>query len=369
MMVVDGRIVSIPEFVKAKYKGRSKSSLSYRDAKAKIEQEVESLKSSKSIAATIKLENGKLVIPGLDLNNREELQRLTNLTRTISRNATGGLSDSDVNKMQMSVWTRSMMIFRNWIPKLTDTRFSEFRKVSDDFSVTVNDKGQLEGEKYDIGRLRLFGKVFLDSITNFSNNMSHILSMDAKGVEIIDQMYEEYAKQYEEQTGQKMTMDRDDFADMIRTNLRNQMKELLMLATFFGTYLSLGFIAPDDDDDKASKNAFRYLQRVVDKFIGELSFFYNPANFEQVLSGSAFPALGLTVDLYKAISHFLMETTGFDYTNPTKSAEDVKKNAQPIKYAIKLVPAGKSVLTWLYMMSSEFAKDFDITIPKESNVR
>ena len=32
-----------------------------------------------------------LVIPGLDLSNRDELQRLTALTRRISRNATGRL--------------------------------------------------------------------------------------------------------------------------------------------------------------------------------------------------------------------------------------------------------------------------------------
>jgi hypothetical protein len=369
MMVDNGRIISIREFVKSKYKGRTQQAGTYRETKAKIEDEIEKLKQTSSIAKTRKLENGKLVIPGLDLNNREELQRLTNLTRTISRNATGGMSDSDVNRMSMSVWTKSMMIFRNWIPKLTDTRFSEFRKVSDDFSVRINDEGELEGEKYDIGRLRLLGHVLMQSIGTFSNNLNHIMVMNEKGVELIDKMYEDFAKKYEDQTGQKMTMDRDEFADMIRTNLRNQMKELIMLGTLVGTMFALGFMAPDDEDDKATKNAFRYTQRVVDKFVGELSFFYNPVNFEQVLSGSTFPALGITTDFYKVMSNFFMETTGYDFTNPEKTPEEIRKAAQPIKRAIKMIPAGKSFLTWMSMIDSEFAKEYDITIQKETSVR
>jgi hypothetical protein len=367
-MVENGRIVNIHDFVKNKYKGRTQEAGKYRESKANIEKEIEELKNTKSIAKTRKLENGKLVIPGLDLNNREELQRLTNLTRTISRNATGGLSDGDINKMSMSIWTKSMMIFRNWIPKLADTRFSEFRKVSDDFSVTVNENGELEGEKYDIGRLRLLGHVLMNSISTFSNNLTNIMVMNEKGIEAIDKMYEEFAKKYEDQTGQKMTMDRDEFADMIRTNLRNQMKELLILGTLVGTMFALGFMAPDDDD-KATKNAFRYTQKVIDKFVGELSFFYNPANFEQVLSGSAFPSIGLAADFYKVMSNFFMETTGYDFTDPTKSAEEIRKKAMPVKRVVNMVPAGKSIMTWLAMIDSEFAKEYDITVQKESSIR
>jgi hypothetical protein len=368
-MIDNGRIVNIHDFVKNKYKGRTQNAAKYRESKVNIEREVEELKNTRSIAKTRKLEDGKLVIPGLDLNNREEIQRLTNLTRTISRNATGGIADMDVNKASMSIWGKSAMVFRGWIPKLTDTRFSEFRKISDDFSVTVNEDGELEGERYDIGRLRLLGHVLMDSISTASNNITNILAMNEKGVAAIDQMYEEFAKKYEEQTGQKMTMDRDEFADMIRTNLRNQLKELLILGSLVGTMFALGFMAPDDDEDKATKNAFRYTQRVVDKFVGELSFFYNPANYEQVLCGSAFPAIGLIADFYKVMSNFFMETTGYDFTDPTKTPEEIRKKAMPVKRVVNLVPAGKSIMTWLAMVNSEFAKEYDITIQKETSVR
>jgi hypothetical protein len=369
MMVENGHIISIQDFVKSKYKGRTKEAGKYRETKDKIEKEIEELKNTRSIAKTRKLENGKLVIPGLDLKNREELQRLTNLTRNISRNATGGISDGDINKASMSIWGRSAMVFRNWIPKLTDTRFSEFRKVSDDFSVTINEDGELEGERYDIGRIRLLGHVFMNSLSQASNNFRNILEMNEAGIAEIDRMYEEYAKAYEERTGEKMTMDRDEFAEMVRTNLRNQLKELLILGTLIGTMFALGLVAPDDDEDKATKNAFRYTQRVVDKFVGELSFFYNPVNWEQVLSGSAFPAIGLIVDFSKVMSNFFMETTGLDFSDATKTPEEVRERAMPVKRVINMVPAGKSIMTWLAMIDSEFAKEFDITVQKESGIR
>ena len=124
-MIQDGRIISIREFVKAKYENkRYNSSAEYRKTQKVIENEIKRLKKTKSITNTKKLENGKLVVPGLDLTNFDETHRLTKLTRMISRNATGGMTDSDLNKMGMNIFTRSMMVFKMWIPKLVDTRFS-----------------------------------------------------------------------------------------------------------------------------------------------------------------------------------------------------------------------------------------------------
>jgi len=365
-MIENGKIVNIKDFVKSKYKGRSASSASYRQTKEKIKKEVEELKRTRSIAKTRKIENGKLVIPGLDLNNKEEILRLTNLTRRISRNATGGISDGDINIMSMNVWTRSMMVFRQWIPKLADTRFSEFRKVSDDFGVYIDDEGQIQGEKYDIGRIRLLGIVLGTSLQSFSNTIGNILSMNEEGVKAIDKMYEEFARKYEERTGQPLTMSKDDFTDMVITNLRNQLRELLVLASLIGVTFSMGFIAPDDDDDKATKNRFRYAQRVVDRFVDELSFFYNPVNFEQILSGSAFPALGLIKDFTAFTNSLFEEITGFDFSDPTKTVDEVREKSKPIKHLIKNLPAGRQVLTFLASIDEGFAKDFDITIQRET---
>lgn len=367
MMVEDGRIVSIPEFVKAKYKDRFSSGAAYQEAKGKIDAEIEELKKTRSISAIKKIEDGKLVIPGLDLSNRDELERLTRLTRKISRDATGGMSNGDINKMSMSIWTKSMMVFKGWIPKLLDTRFGEFRKISDDFSVVIDEDGIPQGEKYDIGRIRLLAMVLGKGIVDGSKNLANIIKMNDAGIQELDRMFEDFRETYQKQTGEPLNMSREDFMDLIRTNLRNQVKELSILLSLFGMMLSLGFMAPDEDDeaDRATKNMHRYAQRVVDKFIGELSFFYNPIEFQNLLSGSMFPAIGLTSDISRFTKHLLVEGTGVDFDAETTS-EEAREKAMPTKYLFKMLPVTKAALTWAAIVSDDFAREYDITIQKEA---
>jgi len=52
--------------------------------------------------------------------------------------------------------------------------------------------------------------------------------------------------------------------------------------------------------------------------------------------------------------------------DPNTSKEDVRKKAQPIKYTMKMLPFTKSLVTYLAIFDTEFAKEFDVTIPKET---
>jgi hypothetical protein len=259
-----------------------------------------------------------------------------------------------------------MMVFKGWIPKLLDTRFGEFRKISDDFSVEIGEDGIPMGEKYDIGRIRLLGSVLGQGILKGARNVQNILLMNDAGIEAIDEMFEEFKEKYEAETGEALTISREDFMDLIRTNLRNQIKELTILLSLFGAMMALGFIAPDDDDDdKASKNMHRYAQRVVDKFIGELSFFYNPLEFQRILRGSTFPPIGLTSDIIRFTKHSMVQMTGVDFDSET-SIEEARQKAMPTKYLFKMLPVTKSALTYAAVLSSDFAKEYDITIQKET---
>lgn len=369
MMVVNGKIISIPEHVKSKYNDRYSSSSRYHETKDLIEKEIEELKRTKSIDATKKLENGKLVIPGMDLTNYNEIQRLTNLTRRISRNATGGISDSDINKASMNIWTRSMMVFKMWIPKLVDTRFSSFRQISDDFSTEITDDGATLGVKYDVGRIRLWFYVMSTSIRDKSMNVMNILEMNDKGIALLDKMYVEFAEKYKQETGKEMLMTKEEFNDLIINNLRNQVKEVAMAVSLVAAGLAMGMMTPPDDADKATKNFYRWSQKVLDKFKSELLFFYNPIEFERMLSGSTFPALGLFADIVRFMDHFMMETTGLDISDPTLSYDEVIEKAKPIKYLGKMLPVTKSLMTYGAIFSSDFANEFDITVQKESNLR
>ena len=368
-MVVDGRIVNIREYVNSKYKNRYGSVEEARDYKENVEKEIDELKKSSSIAVTKKLEDGKLIIPGLDLNDITEVQRLTELTRRITRKATGSLSNNDVNRMSMNIWTKSMMVFKNWIPDLADSHFSELRRTGDDFSVIINEDGIAEGEKYTIGRLRLLGYVLGTSIRDRSMNLINIMQMNAQGLEKLDEYYDDFARQYEERTGEPFTMDKNEFKDMIRENIRSQMKELLLLASAFALLLSLKFMAPDDDEeDKAARNFHRYAEKVAGRFVSELSFFYDPSEFKNLLSGNLLPAVGLITDYTRFMSHFWSETTGIDIGSGL-TYDEVKEKAMPIKYGMKMLPVTKAVFVYLSLFSDEFAREYQSTIQAENNMR
>ena len=60
-----------------------------------------------------------------------------------------------------------------------------------------------------------------------------------------------------------------------------------------------------------------------------------------------------------------MEATGLDF-DPSTSAEDVRKKAYPLKYGMKTAPFTKSMVTYLSIFDSDFAKENDVTIQKDS---
>jgi len=369
-MVVDGNIVNIKEYVNAKYQNRADSSALYRESKKKIEAEIEELKKN-SIWATKRLENGKLVVPGLNLDNLDEVQRLTNLSRNIARSITGNLSSTNISKAGMNIWSRSAMVFQTWIPRLVDVRFSEFKKTSDDFSVRIDPvTGKVTGEKYDVGRLRLLTAVWVTSVRDLSSNITNVLTANEKGMAVIDELFIKYKKDWKARTGQEMNMSKADFTDMIVNNLRNQIKELGILFTLMTILFTGGFglIAPDDDDDKATKNAKRYTERMLNKFTDELSFFYNPMEVERILSGNKLPAIGLFRDVFKFAGDLGQEITGQDFDSET-TPEEVRKKVYPIKTAMKLTPGFKPVINLGASFSNDFAKEFDITIQAENNMR
>ena len=368
IMVQDGKFVNIRDVVKRKYavERRTASALRLKELDQIIENEIEQLKKDKSIGSTVKVENGELVIPGFDLNNFEEIQKITRLTRRISTNSTGGINSENINRTQMNIWFKSAMVFKNWIPGLAFTRFDHLRKLSDDFSVTINEDGVTEGEKYDIGRLRLFMYVIGTSIVQKSMNITNILNLNDQGLVELDRMFEKFSEEYYQREGEPLKMTREEFIDLIRTNLRNQLNELALTVALVSAAIGMGMIGPDEDDTKANKNLFRYSQRVLDKFIQELTFFINPFEFQNILEGNLLPAIGVTTDITRFITHFTMEITGLDISDPTKTADEVRESAKPIKNLAKMFPVSKSLINYLAMFDEEFAKEFAITIQKDT---
>ena len=137
------------------------------------------------------------------------------------------------------------------------------------------------------------------------------------------------------------------------------------------TTRTIRFFEPDDDATKAEKNFFRYTKRTLNRFSQELLFFYNPAEWNSLLSQGEFPSLGLFSEIGRFADHFARQTTGMDgayYLSRKEgsSAESVREDAQPIKYFMRMVPLAKSLVTWLAMTSDTFAEEFDVTLTDQN---
>ena len=369
-MVENGKLVNINDYVKAKYKERYDSSDNFQEASGKIEEEVNELKKTRSISAIKKIVNGKLEIPGFDTSNLSEVERLTKLNKDITNRVVGSISKENINKMSMNIWTRGLMVFKQWIYPLYGTRFNGITKLgTDSFSFKIEDDGTIEGEKYDIGRVNLFIKMVYETIKDRQNNINNLLKVNEEGVKKINELYDRYQETYYKKTGQRMNMSKEDFADMLRTNLRNELKEISYIIGLFAAAFALGIIAPGDDADRATKNRFRYYEKLLDKIRDELTFFYNPNEIRSLLSGGIFPAIGVVTDALNLVNHMSEQLTGMSITKEGKTPEQIREEAMPLKDLLRIVPGGKNVLTFGAILSEDWAKEFDITIQKKNRIR
>ncbi len=349
-IVVNGEIKLISEHAKTFFTDvNGKGYQEYRkgrDAKIK-ELQKESIWETKTLD-----KDGNLVIPGLDLNNTTEIRKLSLLSKEISKNISGTMGGTSVSRSSMDIFTRSMMVFKNWIPKLTATRFGKFKKIND----------PADANAYDIGKVRLFWHVFMEHMNFRVSAVKNILETNDEGMVELDKLYRHYKDDYETRTGKKFEMEASEFNDMIIRNLRNQVREMIMLLSMLALMIGTGFLEPPDDPQ--AKSVFNFTKRGIDQMINELSFYYNPMNWENLLSGSVFPAIGIVNDVSKLVTNFAMETTGIDYTKPHSSAEEVRDNAQPIKYLLKINPGARQFVLYMAAFAPNMAEEMNIQPPQ-----
>ena len=355
-IVRDGRLVNVNDYYKKQHLDRNSSAEKVKEYEKTATSDIEKLKDEESILKIAKIENGKLVIPGL--TNHQDINTLGVLSKNTYKQLSGNMAETSVNGAKMEVILNSMMVFKNWIPKLAYTRFSGIHKVNDGISE----------EKYEVGRISLMLNVLFNKSLFNIKGVRDILKANENGLAKLDSLYEDYAKKYRKSTGKDFNMDINDFKDMIRQSLKNEVRELGIMLSFTGAILGLGFVAPQDDD-KQSKAFLNIVKRSLDQFNSELQFYYNPVQIEQMLSGGTFPALGLFADMDRFLTHTQRELTGFDFRDYSKTPDEVRKAATPIKYGLKLVPGASAWLKYLEAISPDAADYLGVKTPNSNYSR
>lgn len=340
-VVIDGELVNAREYIRksSEYQKRYNTPSEIAKIEKEFEEKVKKLIEEKGLLKLAKIENDEFVIPGIDRTS-DTVLKLRRLTQSISKDSLGNMTEDDARRINLTVLGRSFMMFKNWIPRLAEVRFGKL-KYNEALAA------------YEWGRaamaFRFIGTEFLKAHTNLYN----ALKANEKGIEFLHKMYLIAKKDYENRTGTPFKMTPEEFYDMVRQNLRANIRDFVAITVLMSAFLMVKTNDPDDDEDESIKSYHKYLVRALDKVSDELSFFYSPWGWESILSGSMFPALGLFTDIRNIVTHFASEMWGMAVEN-----DELVQKSYPIKYTMKSIPVFKEVANYLTVFWPDVAKEY-----------
>ena len=352
-IVQDGDVVNVREYLRAqpKYADRYAGTTEQRkQLEEEFENEVKKLVEEKGVLKVGKVVDNQFVIPGVDRKSNSVVE-LRRTVQQITKNALGNLSADDVRLINLTVYGKSFMVFKNWIPRLVDVRMG-------------NLKYNNASDAYEWGRMRMVFRILSEDLLGSLGNLRNSLIANEKGVEFLRELYEKKKADYEKDTGKTLEMTQDEFIDLVRSNLKSQLLDTIMLVSLFILVASLKANMPDDDEDPAVKAQYRFIVKAADKFKDELAYFYDPTSFSSLLGNGLFPSLGLVDNMRKGFTNFFKENWALA-TGDVETAEDTKV----IKYWMKTFPFTNQMAGYLPMFFPELAKDLGLRVQSNYGLR
>jgi hypothetical protein len=349
-IVENGEVVNVREFLKKspEYANFYEGTTEQRKAReAKFEEDVKKLIEEKGVLKLGQVIDNEFVIPGVERKS-ESVVALRRKVQQVTKDALGNMTDDSRRLIDMNIYGNSFMMFKRWIPRLVDVRAGDLKYNS-------------ASDAYEWGRMRtVYGMLSLDLIKSVKR-LSNTLSGNEEGVKYMREMWEKKKEEYERETGKTLDMTETEFMDLVRRNVKSQIQDTMFFLSMIGLFLALKANVPDDDEDPAVKNQYKFMLRAVDKLKDEIAYFYNPANLLQLVSGGLFPSIGLLTNFGKLIGNFIEEMFGLALQN-----EEWVESAKPTKYLMKQFPVSNQIVQYLPLFVPDVAKDLGIKAQSES---
>jgi hypothetical protein len=246
----------------------------------------------------------------------------------------------------------SFMMFKTWIPKLLYSRVGDIKKNA-------------ELDQWEYGRARAFLKVWANVGLLNIKSMRDVYLGNEEGLKIMDELLEAKKEEYYKKTGQVLQITNEEFYDLMRTQINNQMKELKLLFSTMALVIAAKAAQPPEDATAFEKNRYKYWAKGLNKIADEVSFYYNPASADSITRGSIIPALGLLVKSEQFISSLGKEVTGY-----TLNDQKMIDKAYPTKYFLNMIPgAAQFQSDILPLIDPELAKEMGVRVTAESRQR
>ena len=352
-IVVDGKVVNAREYLREqpeyqnKYSGTVQERAEFEN---KFEEKVQQLINEKGIMKVAKIENGRFVVPGVERLSDSVID-LRRKVQQLNKDALGNLSEDDLRMINMNIMTKSMMVFKNWIPRLVDVRLGEFKYNS-------------ASDAYEWGRMRMVFSFLKDNLTTNMKGLIGLLTANADGVAIIKEAFEKRKREHFEQTGGEiLELDETLFIDLVRENIRAFALDAAVTLIIFAMVAALKAYLPDDEDERV-KNQYKFVVKAADKLKDELLYFWNPSSAASLLKSGIFPSLSLIEGGSKAISNFLTEMFAI-----TTGNEELEEDTKVIKYIMRTFPISSQMVGYTPMFFPDLAKDLGIQMQSNYGVR
>jgi len=357
-VLIDGELVNAREYIlnSKEYRDRYKDSSQLKSLEKDFEKKVKELVDSKGVMKFAKFnKDGLLEIEGVsrdsDTVNRLRLRMLDEI-----KNLTGNLTEEDKRDADRNILLKSMMMFKNWIPRLAAVRFGDLQK-------------NIDANQYEMGRVRMVYQVikngdggWIKGLTNGIRDLRNMVAGNEEGLKVLAKYYERTAESYKNKTGNDLEMTPEEFYDMTRRAIEQTAKDAALLATFMTMFIYAKSTPPDDDDSDENKNFYKISVRMLDKLTDEISFYYNPLSLQQISTGSWMPSIGILTDGIKFSGSLIKEVGG-----RTFGVEKWEETAHPTKNFLNMIPiANQFFKTFIPVINPDIAKDLDIRVSTES---
>lgn len=352
-MIKDGKLVNIREFVKQEEGYGSIYDLPYEEQQAKkaeIEKKIEEAKKDNSLLKVSKIENDKLVIPGIE----RESDTVADLRQRIiefTKDALGNTSTEDLSLYKRSVMMQSFFMFKNWIPRMVDVRGQSL-------------KYNPGTDSYEWGRIRMLYRALQTNGLSTIGSLIKQLGGNEKGIiDIAKKLYADKQATFAAQN-EEFNMSEADFIDMYIKGVRSEFKEIGLTMALLGILVFARVHAPDKDDDPQIKGMYTWSLRAIDKLTDELSFFYDPTSFTNIANGSVFPAVSLLTDA----QHLMMNGLKDAYYWSTGNEQGMQ-SIHSTKYFFKTIPFLSQLVNYAAVFNHDFAKEWGIQLSSQNGRR
>jgi hypothetical protein len=352
-VVIDGKIVNIPEYVREQngYLGRFKLPKDQRLAlEQKINDQIEKMKEN-SIMKTAKLVDGQLVIDGVDRSDRS-VWELRNKVQALSRNVLGASSPEAIAQYRMTLFGQSFMMFKNWIPGMALVRFGGLKE-------------NVGEQSWEYGRLRLMFKLITQNGLSSIRALRDVMELNENGVKYMRNIYRQKLDKFLKEGGeQDEFLSEEEFMEIHYQGIKMAAKEAQFWVGMLGLLISAKMGIGDDREKDEYTGVLKFGMRTLDKVYDELGFWFNPKSAMDIANGSVFPALGTVNDALTFMNHFTKEASGAIF-----GVEEWQESAKPTKYLFKTFPITKEMLTYIGIFNQDLAEEMGIRISNQYSVR